>query len=112
MPHLRVVTEFYNVTMLDEEDKKWLVAEMARLGESLLGEIGSLRGDVGSLGSELGSLRGELHREVESLRAEFSERLERTETNLLTEFHKWAVPNEARQRGFSERLRSRTRIPG
>ncbi len=30
--------------------------------------------------------------------------LERVETALLTEFHKWASPNEARQRRYSAEL--------
>jgi hypothetical protein len=35
-----------------------------------------------------------------------NERLERVETRLSTEFHKWASPSEARQRSYAERLRS------
>ena len=34
------------------------------------------------------------------------ERLERLETTLLTEFHKWASPLEARQRTHSATLRA------
>ena len=34
------------------------------------------------------------------------EQLERLETNLLTEFHKWASPLEARQRTHSAALRA------
>jgi hypothetical protein len=33
-----------------------------------------------------------------------SEQLERVETKLLTEFHRWASPNEARQRRYSTEL--------
>jgi len=32
--------------------------------------------------------------------------LERIETNLLTEFHKWAAPSEARQRTHTATLRA------
>jgi hypothetical protein len=35
-----------------------------------------------------------------------SEQLERLETRLLTEFHKWASPLEARQRTHSAALRA------
>lgn len=34
-----------------------------------------------------------------------TEMLDRVETRLLTEFHKWASPNEARQRRYSAELR-------
>jgi hypothetical protein len=36
----------------------------------------------------------------------FAEKLERVETTLLTEFHKWASPFEARQRTHSAALRA------
>lgn len=36
----------------------------------------------------------------------FREQLERVETNLLTEFHKWASPAEARSRTISAALRA------
>jgi hypothetical protein len=35
-----------------------------------------------------------------------SERLEKVETNLLTEFHKWASPVELRQRSHAAALRA------
>lgn len=35
-----------------------------------------------------------------------SDQLERVETRLLTEFHKWASPLEARQRSHTEVLRA------
>lgn len=35
-----------------------------------------------------------------------TERLERVETNLLTEFHKWASPVEMRQRTHSAAIRA------
>jgi hypothetical protein len=34
-----------------------------------------------------------------------AEKLEGVETRLLTEFHKWASPNEARQRRYASELR-------
>jgi len=43
---------------------------------------------------------------VASLKAYVSERSERVETKLLTEFHKWASPAEARNRTISAALRA------
>jgi hypothetical protein len=40
------------------------------------------------------------------VRVEFSERLEKLETTLLTEFHKWASPVEMRQRSHAAALRA------
>jgi hypothetical protein len=43
-------------------------------------------------------LTGQLDERLDRVRVEFSERLEKVETTLLTEFHKWASPVETRQR--------------
>jgi len=43
---------------------------------------------------------------LDSVRVEFSERLEKVETTLLTEFHKWASPVELRQRSHAAVLRA------
>ncbi|MBM3786380.1 MAG: hypothetical protein FJW30_18630 [Acidobacteria bacterium] len=45
-----------------------------------------------------GQVRGEI--------GEVRDKIERVETNLLTEFHKWASPNEARQRTHLAGLRA------
>jgi hypothetical protein len=42
---------------------------------------------------------------LDSVRVEFSERLEKLETTLLTEFHRWASPVEMRQRSHAAVLR-------
>ncbi len=44
--------------------------------------------------------------QLNSFKIEFSERLEKVETTLLTEFHKWASPVEARQRTHAAALRA------
>jgi hypothetical protein len=43
---------------------------------------------------------------VASLKAYVNERSEQVETKLLTEFHKWASPAEARNRTISAALRA------
>ena len=43
---------------------------------------------------------------VSSLKGYVNERCEQVETTLLTEFHKWASPAEARQRTISAALRA------
>ncbi len=40
----------------------------------------------------------ELREFLEAMKAELKADIERTETKLLTEFHKWASPAEARSR--------------
>jgi hypothetical protein len=42
----------------------------------------------------------------ERLEEKFVERLEKVETTLLTEFHKWASPIEFRQRSHAAALRA------
>jgi hypothetical protein len=43
---------------------------------------------------------------IEDLDAHTRARIEETETKLLTEFHKWASPNEARQRTHTAAIRA------
>jgi len=42
----------------------------------------------------------------ERLEEKFMERIEKVETTLLTEFHKWASPVELRQRSHAAALRA------
>jgi hypothetical protein len=49
---------------------------------------------------------GQLDERLDRVRVEFSERLEKVETTLLTEFHKWASPVETRQRSHAAVLRA------
>ena len=43
---------------------------------------------------------------LQHLETRVNERMERVETTLLTEFHKWASPAEARNRTISAALRA------
>jgi chromosome condensin MukBEF ATPase and DNA-binding subunit MukB len=56
--------------------------------------------------SSLKSRFDDLNSHVDDLKSYVDERCERVETSLLTEFHKWASPAEARNRTISAALRS------
>ena len=43
---------------------------------------------------------------LQKVESQFSHRLEKVETTLLTEFHKWASPVELRQRSHAAALRA------
>ena len=43
---------------------------------------------------------------LQKVESEFSGRLEKVETTLLTEFHKWASPVELRQKSHAAALRA------
>jgi hypothetical protein len=47
-----------------------------------------------------------LEERLAKLEERFAERLEKVETTLLTEFHKWASPIEMRQRSHAAALRA------
>ena len=50
-----------------------------------------------------------LHRRtalLEAMESRLNERIERVETNLLTEFHKWASPVEMQQRSHAAAIRA------
>ena len=108
---------------LDEQDKQWM-SEQFRTGlQQLRTELGvdlghlgtefrtdleqlrtEFRTDLGQLRTDMGHLRTEFRTELEQLRTELHADLERTETNLLTAFHQWASPAEARMRSYSSTL--------
>jgi hypothetical protein len=44
--------------------------------------------------------------QLATVRAELLDRIEKTETTLLTEFHKWASPVELRQRSHSAAMQA------
>lgn len=62
---------------LDENDKRWIKAELQQV-------------------------RTDMETGLQQVRAE----IERAETTLLTEFHKWASPVEMRQRSHAAALRA------
>src|SRR5579872_1950730 len=113
---------------LDNEDKEWL-SELLRTGMQQLstelrterrGDLNQLRLDLRTeLHTDMDQLRTEWRGDMNQLRTELSGDLnqfrlelrtelradiERVETNLLTAFHKWASPTEARMRGVMSTL--------
>jgi len=79
---------------LTDEDKAWF--------KDLLGEVRSeSKTDVQQLKADIQQFKAELERVEMSLNA----RIERVETSLLTEFHKWASPVDARLRTRTAMLR-------
>ncbi len=58
------------------------------------------------VGSSVDELKHYLDERVGELRHYVDERSELVETRLLTEIHKWASPNEARQRALSAAIRA------
>jgi hypothetical protein len=71
--------------MLTDDDKQWLLTQIERNNEEVLATVFA-----------------RLDRDKESMLA----RLERLETRLLTEFHKWASPLEMRKRSHAVVLRA------
>jgi uncharacterized protein involved in exopolysaccharide biosynthesis len=102
---------------LSEEDKTWIAGQLraemrAEIG-TLRAEIGTLRAEMrtefGAVRSEIGTLHSEigtLHSEIGTLRAELRAEIERVETSLLTEFHKWASPVELRIKSHATAMRA------
>ncbi len=67
------------------------------LRNELKGEMHALKGDV-ALKSDIQVLKSELRQEMQELRIELLERIEKVETSLLTEFHKWGSTSDIRTR--------------
>lgn len=51
-------------------------------------------------------IREDLDQRLARLEERFVERLEKVETTLLTEFHKWASPQEMRMRSHAAAIRA------
>jgi hypothetical protein len=67
--------------------------------------------DIAALKADITGLKEDLTELIERVEERVGERIERVETNLLTEFHKWSQTYEVRSRGtmqvvhnFEERL--------
>ena len=104
---------------LTPEDKHWITESFA---SALTTRLGALEARVDT---RLGALEARVDAKLENLAKSFSSelstkltasleafevrvdaKLERLETKLLTEFHKWASPQEMRQRTHSAALRA------
>ena len=71
--------------MLTQEDKQWFAEQIS---------------------SQIAASEQRAIARLEAVEARLEARIERTETTLLTEFHKWASPVEARQRSHAAALKA------
>ena len=80
---------------MTHEDKKWFIDMEARLDDKIERAVVRLDAKIERVDAKF-----------ERTRTEFSENLERVETTLLAEFHKWASPLDARMRTHTALLRA------
>jgi len=110
---------------LTEDDKQWMSQLMAsfqnRLAEQVVQVEHRLNQQAIQLEEQLNQqtikleerlnqqtikLEERLNQQAIQLEERLNQRIERVETSLLTEFHKWASPAEARNRTISAALRA------
>jgi hypothetical protein len=82
---------------MDQELKQHLEAMESRLENRLDNRIGALDSRIGALDARLQAM---------DVKFATKQDLERVETNLLTEFHKWASPAEARAKTHTAAIRA------
>jgi hypothetical protein len=82
---------------MDQELKQHLEAMESRLESRLDNRIGTLDSKIGALDTRLQAM---------DVKFATKQDLERVETNLLTEFHKWASPVEARAKTHAAAIRA------
>jgi hypothetical protein len=70
---------------LTDEDKSWITEQFRENSSRIAGQLRE-------------EFRAELRAEIRANWDRTTEEIRRVETSLLTEFHKWASPSEARQR--------------
>lgn len=89
---------------MDQELKQHLEAMESRLESRLGNRIGTLDSRIGALDANVAALDARFL----AMDAKFATKqdLERVETNLLTEFHKWASPAEARAKTHTAAIRA------
>jgi hypothetical protein len=69
---------------LTDEDKRWFLEQLQRIEQKL----------------------GQFEQKLAQLERDFEQKVERVETRLLTEFHKWASPAETRARSHTAAIRA------
>jgi hypothetical protein len=114
--------------MLTDEDKQWITEHLRsleqhsdqRLGkveerfreglgkvEERLGKVEErFREGLGKVEERLGKVEERFAERLAKVEERFGERLEKVETTLLTEFHKWASPLEMRLRTHTAAIRA------
>jgi hypothetical protein len=87
---------------LNDDDKTWIsqqvATQIATLGKTIDDRIDRLDGRFERLDDRFKSLDDRIDH--------LDDKIERLETTLLTEFHKWASPQEARMRTHAAALRA------
>lgn len=84
---------------LSNEDKEWLIAQSAQNAVVTRTAIDHVR-------TELLDRIERVSDRIDHVRTELLDRIEQVETSLLTEFHKWASPMDARMRTHTATLRA------
>ena len=79
-----------------ESDKAWLAELLQGVEKRLLVAVDA----------KLQVVETRFSQGLQDIEAKFSQQLQDVETKLLTEFHKWASPSEARQRTHTAALRA------
>ena len=87
---------------LNDEDRRWFSEQLGVVRSEFVQDFKGVRQDINAVRQDINAVR----QRVDEVRQELLDKIEQTETNLLTEFHKWASPMEARQRSHSATLRA------
>ena len=85
MAQISVDSSAYNSSVLTNEDKQWIEENTRGLTERL---------------------EQRFTEQLAGQQRDLSEKIEKVETTLLTEFHKWASPLEMRQRTHAAAIRA------
>ena len=83
---------------LTDDDKTWFSHQIATLGKTIDDRFERQDGRFERLDANIARLDARFE--------QMDEKIERLETTLLTEFHKWASPQEARTRTHAAALRA------
>ena len=104
---------------MDSELKEYLEAMEGRLGaklDGLEGLLEAMEGRLGAMEARLDATEarldateahlGAMEARLDAMEARLEAKIEKVETTLLTEFHKWASPAELRARSHAAAIRA------
>jgi hypothetical protein len=91
---------------LADDDKTWLLDLLTERDRRLEQSIERLGERIEERIEHVEFRIEQLDLKIDSVERRLEEKIERVETSLLTEFHKWASPQEARARTHAAALRA------
>jgi hypothetical protein len=91
---------------LTDQDRNWIAEQLRETQAGIAGQLREVETRSVGLLREMETKLREMETKLREMETRFEIRIEQVETTLVTEFHKWASPAEARARTHAAALRA------